>query len=156
MAKKLDVIGTGWVPCNKKRWRDAKLVLYRPGCGIVSVEFMDLQVGDRRDERDENGRLVDFKVRISEYGRKIGELRCNFADGESYDGIVLYRSSTTDYGFAKRSWPSGDIRELARKALRLHGWNVSPKRYFLLATAGDFWNRPSPQGAPADKDRSDE
>ena len=37
--KNFGVIGSGFVPCNKIRWRNARLVLYRPGYGIVSLEF---------------------------------------------------------------------------------------------------------------------
>lgn len=37
MAKKFDVVGSGYVPCNKKRFREARLVFFRPGWGIISV-----------------------------------------------------------------------------------------------------------------------
>lgn len=37
MAKKFDVVGTGYVPCNKRRFQ-GEIILYRPCYGIVSVE----------------------------------------------------------------------------------------------------------------------
>ena len=144
--KKFDVIGSGFIPCNKIRWRNARLVLCRPGYGIVSLEFKDLDIGDRRDERDENGKLIDCKVRICEYGGRIGDLGRDFANGDSYSGIIFYEVGTYDFGFSKRSWPSGDLRELVPAALKDAGWPTSPKRYYLLAKQGDFWDRPYPKG----------
>lgn len=150
--KKFDVIGSGFVPCNKIRWRNARLVLCRPGYGIVSLEFKDLGIGDRRDERDENGKLIDCKVRITEYGGKVGDIGCDFANGESYSGIIFYEIGILDFGFSKRSWPSGDLREIAPAALKDAGWPTSPRGYFLLAKHGDFWEHPSPKGAPNRKE----
>ena len=150
--KKFDVIGSGFVPCNKERWRNARLVLFCLGRGIVSLEFSDLLIGDRRDERDEKGNLVDCNVKITEYGGKIGDLGCDFANGESYSGIVFYEVGIYDFGFSKRSWPSGDLREIAPAALKDAGWPTSPRGYFLLAKNGDFWERPAPKGAPNRKE----
>ena len=96
--KRFDVIGSGFVRCNKRRWKDAKLVLFRPGYGVVSLEFMELGVGERRDERDENGNLINCKVHLTEYGPKIGEIGTDFANGES-KGIGT--------SFTPRSQPSG-------------------------------------------------
>lgn len=154
-SMKFDVIGSGWVPCNKNRWRDARLVICRPGYGIVSLEFMDLDIGERRDERDENGKLIDCKVRMAEYGGKIGDLGCDFANGESYRGIIFYEVGTIDFGFSKRSWPSGDLREIAPAALKYAGWPTSPRGYFLLAKHGEFWDRPSPKGAPEGRNENE-
>lgn len=141
-----DVIGSGWVPCNKKRWRDAKLVLFRAGYGIVSLEFMGLGVGERRDERDENGNLINCKVRVVEYRQKIGEIGSDFANGESYRGIIFYESGSFDFGFSKKTWNSGDIREIAPVALKEAGWPVYPKEwYYLIAKSGEFWDRPYPK-----------
>ena len=144
---RFDVIGSGWVPCNKKRWKDAKIVLFYQGHGIVSLEFMKLGVGERRDERDDNGNLIDRKVRIVEYGPKIGEVGCDFAKGESCRGIIFYENRRTDFTFSTKSWPSGDIRELAPAALKDVGWPTSRTGYFLLAKNGEFWDRPAPMRA---------
>ena len=142
--KKFDVIRTGYVKCNKYRWRDAKLVMFRPGIGIMSLEFKALPIGEKRDERDDRGNLIDFKVVVSEYRRKVGEIGCDFANGESYSGIVFYNSKTTELGFSKRSWRSGDIREIAPFALKMAGLPDNPKGYCLIAEVGEFWDRPSP------------
>ena len=147
-----DVIGSGYVCCNRRRWKDAKLVLFRPGYGIVSLEFMELGVGERRDERDENGNLINCKVHVTEYGPKIGGIGTDFANGESYRGIIFYESGRFDFEFSKRSWPSGDLREIAPAALKDAGWPTSPRGYFLLAKQGDFWERPAPKGAPNRKE----
>lgn len=147
-----DVIGSGWVPCNKRRWQDAKIVLSRPGYGIVSLEFMELGVGERRDERDEKGNPINCKVRVVEYGPKIGEIRSDFANGESYRGVIFYENARFDFGFSKRSWPSGDLRDIAPAALKDAGWPTSPRGYFLLAKNGDFWEHPWPKGAPNRKE----
>lgn len=142
-----DVIGSGYVRCNKKRWKDAKLVLFRPGYGIVSLEFMELGVGERRDERDENGNLINCKVHVTEYGPKIGEIGTDFANGESYRGIIFYESGRFDFGFSKKTWNSGDIREIAPAALKEAGWPIYPKdSYYLIAKSGEFWDRPYPKG----------
>ena len=154
-SKKFDVIGSGWVPCNKRRWRDARMVLCRPGYGIVELSFRDLDIGERRDDRDKDGNLINCKVRVIEYGSKIGDVGCNFANGESYHGIVFYQIGVFDFGFSKASWPSGDIREIAPEALKNAGWPSSPKGYFLLAKQGDFWERPAPKGAPNRKEDHD-
>lgn len=141
-----DVIGSGWVPCNKKRWRDAKLVLFRSGYGIVSLEFMELGVGERRDERDDKGNLINRKVHVVEYGPKIGEIGSDFANGESFRGIIFYENGRFDFGFSTKSWNRGDIREIAPAALKDAGWPTSPMGYFLLAKRGEFWDRPCPKG----------
>jgi len=151
-TKAFEVIGSGWVPSNKKRWRDARLVLFRPGYGIVGLEFRPLQIGDRRDQRDENGKLIDCKVVVTEYGGKMGDLGCDFANGESRSGIVFYEAGRYDFGFSKRSWPSGGLRDIAPAALKEAGWPASPKGYLLVAKRGDFWDRPAPQGAPRRKE----
>lgn len=153
-GKTFDVIGSGWVSCNKNRWRDARLVLCRPGHGIVSLAFADLAIGDRRDQRDANGNLIDGKVRVVYYGSRVGDLGRSFANGESYGGIVFYEEYRTDFMFAKRSWPRGDLRELAPSVLKDVGWPTSPKGYFLLAKSGEFWDRPAPKGAPDTNERS--
>lgn len=141
-----DVIGSGYVPCNKKRWRDARIVLFCPGHGIVSLEFMELGVGERRDERDGNGNLINRKVRVVEYGPKTGEIGFDFADGESYGGIFFYENGRSDFGFSTKSWNRGDIREIAPAALKDASWPTSPREYFLVAKSGEFWDRPAPIG----------
>ena len=141
-----DVIGSGYVRCNKKRWKDAKLVLFRPGYGIVSLEFMELGVGERRDERDGKGNLINRKVHVVEYGPKIGEIGSEFANGESYRGIIFYENGRFDFWCSTKSWNRGDIREIAPAALKDAGWPTSPMGYFLLAKRGEFWDRPCPKG----------
>ena len=140
------VIGSGCVPCNKKRWRDAKIVLLRPGYGIVSLEFMELGVGERHDERDDKGNLINRKVHVVEYGPKIGEIGSDFANGESFRGIIFYENGMFNFGFSTKSWNMGDIREIAPAALKDAGWPTSPMGYFLLAKRGEFWDRPCPKG----------
>ena len=62
-----------------------------------------------------------------------------------YGGIRFDCDLFTEVAFAKRGY-TGDIRDLLPKALKEIKWPTDPKRYFLLQTNGEFWDRPSPMG----------
>lgn len=141
-----DVLWNGYVPCNKRRWRDARLVMYRHSYGIISMEFAPLGVGDRRDERDEKGNLKDFWVKTVEYGEKIGDIGADFANGESYGGIIFWARDRHDVFLSKKTYPSGDIREIAPVVLKEIMWPTDPRRYHLMSKSGEFWDRQYPMG----------
>lgn len=147
MAKKFDVVGSGYVPCNKYRWKDASLVLFRPGWGMVEVAFSNrypsrdgaLQIGDK---------VTDSTVVVTEcHCDKIGDIGIDMADGKSRSGICFWEDRVFELGFSFNDYPSGDIRDMVDTALRHIGWPVEPKKYFLVGKSGEFWDRPSPMGA---------
>lgn len=148
MAKKFDVVGSGYVPCNKKRFREARLVFFRPGWGIISVEFGNgLKVGMRRDERDEKGRLKDDFVRVIEYhGDQMCDISSETAEASKFRGIGFWESSSTEYGFSRKAYHTGDLRDIIPDALKEAGLPNDWKRFFLLSKQGEFWDRPLPKG----------
>lgn len=149
MAKKFDIIGSGYVPCNKKRFREARLVFFRPGWGIISVEFGNgLKVGMRRDERDEKGRLKNDFVRVIEYrGDKICDIG-HKSYAKEFRGLGFWESSSTEFMFSRKAYPTGDLRDIIPDALKEAGLaNKNWKRFFLLSKQGEFWDRPLPMGA---------
>ena len=141
-----DVVANGYVPCNKRRWRDARIVMYCRSYGIISMEFAPLGVGDRRDERDEEGNLKDFCVKTVVYGDKIGDIGADFANGESYGGIIFWARDRHDVFLSKKTYPSGDIREIAPVVLKEIKWPTYPQQYHLMSKSGEFWERPRPMG----------
>jgi hypothetical protein len=149
MAKKFDVVGTGYVPCNKKRFREARLVFFRTGWGIISVEFGNgLKVGMRRDERDEKGRLKDDFVKVSLYaGDKMCDIVHKSVDAKEFRGLGLWESSLTEFMFSRKAYPEGDLRSIVPDALKEAGLPNDSKRFFLIGKFGKFWGRPLPMGA---------
>ena len=141
-----DVVANGYVPCNKRRWRDARLVLYRPGYGMVSMQFAPIGIGDPMKERDENGNLKNFSVKTVEYGDRIGDIGTDFANGESFAGLVFWARDRHDVFLSKKTHPSGDIREIAPFVLDEIKWSTEPRGYLLVAKSGEFWERPWPMG----------
>lgn len=145
--KKFDVVGTGYVPCNKHKWKDARLVLFRPGCGIVSVAFSSEHLGRDGALRTGDG-AVDSTVMVSEcHCDKISDFGADVSDGKSWNGICFWADGVFALGFSFKDYPSGDIRDMVDMALRHIGWSVEPKKYFLVGKSGEFWDRPSPMGA---------
>lgn len=131
-----DVVGNGYVPCNKKRWRDARLILYRPCYGIVSMQFAPMG----------NGNLCDFLVQTVEYGDRICDFGSDLATGESFSGITFWVRDRHDVFLSRKTYPSGDIREIAPFVLKEIKWPTEPQKYYLMAKIGEFWERPWPMG----------
>ncbi len=127
--KKFDVIGTGWVQSNMERWMNARLILFRPGWGIVSVGF---------DNAKPSILVLACK------GDKIADIGADMAEGESYHGIGFWSDGLRELSYDREKYPSGDIRDMVEPALRHLGWPVDPKRYFLIGKYGHFWDRPAP------------
>ena len=148
MKKRFYVCGNGYVPCNKKRFREARLVFFRPGWGIISIEFGNgLKVGMRRDERDEKGRLKDDFVRVIKYN---GDQMCDIGhksfDTKEFHGLGFWESSSTEFMFSRKAYPEGDLRSIVPDALKEAGLPNDSKRFFLIGKSGKFWERPSPMG----------
>ena len=142
--KKFDVVGTGYVPCNKHRWKDARLVLFRPGWGIVSVSFSNRYIGHGGALRIED-KTVDSTVVVSEcHCDKISDFGADMSGGRSWNGICFMANGVFELGFSFKDYPSGDIRDMVDMALRRIGWPVEPKKYFLVGKSGEFWDRPFP------------
>lgn len=148
MAKKFDVVGSGYVPCNKKRFREARLVFFRPGWGIISVQFGNgLKVGMRRDERDEKGRLKDDFVKVVLYtGDKMCDIGHKSFDAKEFRGLGLWESRSTEFMFSRKAYPEGDLRDVVPDALSEAGLPNDRKRFFLIGKSGKFWDRPFPMG----------
>ena len=146
MAKKFDVVGSGYVPCNKKRFREARLVFFRPGWGIISVEFGNgLKVWMRRDERDDKGRLKDDFVRVIAYeGNQMFDIGYESFDTNDFRGIGFLESSSTEFMFSRKAYPEGDIRSIVPDALKEAGIPNDSKRFFLIGKSGEFCDRYSP------------
>lgn len=145
--KKFDVVGTGYVPCNKHRWKNARLVLFRPGWGIVSVAFSNM-CPDRDGALRTGDKAVDSTIMVSEcHCDKISDFGADVFDGKSWNGICFWADGAFALGFSFKDYPSGDIRDMVDMALRHIGWPVEPKKYFLVGKSGEFWDRPSPMGA---------
>lgn len=148
MAKKFDVVGSGYVPCNKKRFREARLVFFRPGWGIISVEFGNgLKVGMRRDERDEKGRLKNDFIRVILY---TGDKMCDIGHksyANEFRGLGFWESSSTEFMFSRKAYPTGDLRDIIPDALKEAVLPNDWERFFLLSKQGEFWDRPLPMGA---------
>ena len=148
MAKKFDVVGSGYVPCNKKRFREARLVFFRPGWGIIIVEFGNgLKVGMRRDERDGKGHLKDYFVRIIEYNvDQMCDIVHKSFDTNEFRGIGFWESYCTEFMFSRKSYPEGDLRSIVPDALKEAGIPNDRKRFFLIGKYGKFWYRDFPVG----------
>lgn len=154
MAKRFDVVGTGYVPCNKRRFQ-GEIVLYRPCYGIVSVKCNDkMLIGMSRDEYDPAvGMRVDAFMEVKTYTKG-----CEHYDTEKngrmcYGGIRFDCDLFMEVTFAKRGY-TGDIRDLLPRALKEIKWPTDPKRYFLIQTNGEFWDRPLPMGVRPRKVRA--
>ena len=135
MAKKFDVVGSGYVPCNKKRFREARLVFFRPGWGIISVEFGNgLKVGMRRDERDEKGRLKDDFVRVIEYhGDQMCDISSETAEASKFRGIGSGRARRPSMGSPGRPIPretfaTSSLMRSRRRGFRTTGSGSSCSR----------------------------
>lgn len=135
MAKKFDVVATGYVPCNKRRFQ-GEIILYLPCYGIVSVKCDGkMLIGMRADA------FMEVKTYTS---------LCEHYDEENngrmcYGGIRFACNRFTKVAFERRGY-TGDIRDLLPKALNEIKWPTDPKRYILLQTNGEFWDRPLPIG----------
>ena len=154
MAKKFDVVGSGYVPCNKRRFQ-GEIIFYRPCYGIVSVNCNDkMLVGMHRDVYDPAvGMLADAYMEVKTYTKG-----CEHFDAENngrmcYGGIRFDCDLFKEVPFSKRGY-TGDIRDLLPRALKMIKWPTDPKRYFLLQTNGEFWDRPLPMGVRPRKVRA--
>ena len=134
--KKFNVVGTGYVPCNKYKWKDARLVLYRPGYGIVSIRFSE---------------TFDSIVIAECQGDKVGAIGSDLADGSSWSGICFWADRVIDVSFSRKEYPSGDIRDMVDLALRTIEWPVEPKKYFLIGRSGEFWGWKSQKNEPIER-----
>ena len=132
------VVGTGWVPCNKWRWKKARLVLYRPGCGMVSIAF---GIGKYKEH--------DSFVKVDELRKDhVSDIGSNTADGESWAGIAFWSCGVMRVGYDKKDYPSGDLRDMLPMILKSIGWPTDNKRYLLIGMSGEFWSRPAPMHSP--------
>ena len=143
--RKFDIVGTGYVPCNKFRCKNARLVLFRPGYGVVSIAFGGAAEG------------YDSSVVVQEYARdKIADIGADMANGESWRGICLWADRTTTIPFNESDFVSGDIRDVAWQSLKKIGWPTDRKRYFLVGKSGEFHDRPFPSDCPQRESRTGE
>ena len=125
---KFEVCGTGWVPTNKRRWKNAGLLLYRPAYGIISIAFAE----------SKNGKPC---VLVHECECKSHRI---LGDGCAID-LDVDRVHEIEY--SKRDLPSGDLRDMVDIALKKIGWPLGAARYFLVSKTGEFWDHPLPMGA---------
>lgn len=147
----------GFLPANHYPWQGA-FILYRPGYGFVRVEFGNGMNGpDDEDpiDLDENGHKIDDYVYISCYSRppEEGDFKKSkvFLPGHEGDdstrwrwrpGLFFVESDGFDMLFSHKSYPSADLRDLLKPALKYIGWPVDvERRYYLIGTDGKFnWN----------------
>ena len=139
----------GFLPANHYPWHGA-FILYRPGYGFVRVAFGDGTNGpDDEDpiDRDENGHKIDDYVYITYYSEspEEGEFKKLVVflaghEGEepmSKPGMFFVERDGFNMLFSHKSYPSADLRDLLKPALKCIGWPVDvERRYYLIGTEG--------------------
>jgi hypothetical protein len=145
-------VANGFLPANGRPYNGA-YILFRPGLGIVRVGFGNGMNGPDEEDlcRDRKGNIVDDYVYIQCYGgdpddgtwlRQAVQLPGHSQKYEQIDGLLFRERDGFDMLFSRKSFKSGDLRDLLKEALKCIGWPVDVEhRYFLLGTEGKFnWN----------------
>lgn len=146
------VCKTGYIKCNKRRYWDAALILFRPGYGIIRVAYG--AGGNLTDEdleqRDRNNHKIDDYLYITVYQKDPRDDSFRpLSDRNPEKCIPGLLFEETDGGqllFSHKSWPNGDIREMLPEAFDFMGWPKDVKGYYLIGYDGQFWDRPLPLG----------
>ena len=148
-----------FLPANHFQWQGA-YILYRPGYGLVYVGFGngDNAPDDDEFDRDDNGNKIDDYVNVKYYvdGPEEGlwkpwTIKSNGEqEDRSVDGLLFHEHDGFTMVFSHKSYPSADLRDLLKKALKCIGWPIDvEKRYFLMGVEGKFnWD-----GKPTRKTR---
>lgn len=142
MARRaINVCKTGYIKCNKRRFWDAAVILYRPNVGLIRVAFGsgDNLVDEDIEQKDVNGNRIDDYLYITTYEAPAEE-------SGSASGIVFPETDGGIMLFSHKSWPSGDIRDMIPEALDFMGWPARMKDYYVVGYEGQFWERPHPLG----------
>jgi hypothetical protein len=150
--KRPEKVANGFLPANSSPYNGA-YILFRPGLGIVRVGFGNGMNGPDEEDQypDCNGNIVDDYVYIQCYGgnpedgswlRSVVQLPGHSQKQESIDGLLFMEEDGFNMLFSRKSYQSGDLRDLLKKALKCINWPIDVEhRYFLLGTEGEMnWN----------------
>lgn len=138
-----------FLPANHYPWEGA-YILFRPNYGIVRVAFGNGMNGPDDDDEldsDENGNKVDDNVYITYYSDppEEGDFKQSVVclsgpeESRSFSGVFFKETDGFNMLFSHKSYPSADLRDLLKPALKCIGWPTDvEKRYFLMGVEGKF------------------
>lgn len=146
-TKRPEKVANGFLPANHFPWRGA-FIFYRPFHGLVYVGFGngDNAPGPEETDRDRNGNKVDDYVNVWFYPNPPEEgvwrrdtIKICPRDDRPLTGLLFEEYDGFCMTFARKSYPSADLRDLLREALKCIGWPTDvEKKYYLLGTEGVF------------------
>lgn len=139
----------GFLPANHYPWEGA-YIFFRPNYGIVRVAFgngMNSPCDEDGFGRDENGHKVDDNVYITYYSDlpEEGVFKRYFAclsglkESRSLPGVFFKETDGFNMLISHKSYPSADLRDLLKPALKCIDLPVDvERRYYLIGTEGKF------------------
>ena len=148
-TKRPEKVANGFLPANHFPWQGA-FIFYRPFYGLVRVAFGNGDNAPDPDEcdRDRNGYKLDDYVYITYYSdppeegvwhQEVVKLAGFDQKFTTMDGLMFRESDGFSMLFSRKSYPSADLRDLLKEALKCINWPTDVERkYYLLGTEGAF------------------
>lgn len=150
MAKRLkrpEKNAGGFLPPNHFPYEGA-YIFFRPGYGLVKIAFGNGMNGPDEEDmetKDRFGNEPDDYVYITYYTDKPEDdvweqtfhPRGKPPMQKKVPGLLFAESDGFNMLFSRKSYPSGDLRDLLKEALKCIGWPIDvEKRYYLVGTDG--------------------
>lgn len=147
VVKRPEKTADGFLPANKIPWVGA-YIFHRHGYGLVYVGFGNGINLDDEDlfDRDKYGNKIDWYVNIKVYQDNpveadwiMSRIKAPDEEERSKPGVLFTETDGFTMVFSKRSYPSADLRDLLKEALKCVGFPTDvERRYYLVGTEGRF------------------